>query len=114
MKREHLGIGLAILLVLAALFPAACGDGKPPAGKAETPPPAAATGAVKQPAPAAAGPETKAPKSCYDTGYLIGRCAAKSMSNQPCEPGEDIPMPAECKGKPETEKGLKDGRKSVF
>jgi len=36
------------------------------------------------------------------------------MSNQACEPGEDIPLPAECKGKPETGKGLEDSRKSVY
>jgi hypothetical protein len=36
------------------------------------------------------------------------------MSNLPCDAGDEIPMPPECKGKPETEKGLAEGRKSVF
>ncbi|MFA6413270.1 MAG: hypothetical protein WCW53_11290 [Syntrophales bacterium] len=74
-------------------------------------------------APQATGPSAATPgapgavkqqQSCYDIGFKTGRCAAKSMSNLPCEPGEDIPMPAECKGKPETEKGLTEGRKSVY
>jgi len=105
-----------------------CGESgkQPPPGpaakqEAPTPPatgPTAITpGGPQATAPAAAttgAPGTVKQQSCYDVGYKTGRCAAKSMSNLPCEPGEDIPMPPECKGKPETEKGLTEGRKSVY
>ena len=94
---------------------AGCGE----SGKQPPPGPAA-----KQEAPAlqATSPAVTTPgapgavkqQSCYDIGFKTGRCAAKSMSNLPCEPGEDIHMPVECKGKPETEKGLTEGRKSVY
>ncbi len=66
--------------------------------------------AVKAPAPAKSG----APLSCYEIGFRTGRCAAKSMSGLPCDPADEIPIPAECKGKPETEKGNKEGRQSVY
>lgn len=95
----------------AVLLLAGCGEGgKQPAS---APPPAA----PQQSAAPAAQPGVAGaakPQSCYDVGFKIGRCAAKSMSNLPCEPGEDIPMPQECKGKPDTEKGLAEGRKSVY
>jgi hypothetical protein len=92
-----------------------CGESskqKPPepVTKQEAPAPQATTPAAT--ATGIAG--TAHQQSCYDIGYKTGRCAAKSMSNLPCEPGEDIPMPAECKGKPETEKGLLEGRKSIY
>jgi hypothetical protein len=104
------------------VFIAGCGEsGKQPppgpAAKQEAPAPqatapqAAATTATT---PGGAPGAVKQQQSCYDVGFKTGRCAAKSMSNLPCEPGEDIPMPAECKGKPETDKGLTEGRKSVY
>jgi len=104
----------AFSLFCAVLFITACGDKTPPAGKGETTTPTAVTATVKPAVPATGGPVAKAPQSCYDIGVLVGRCAAKSMSNQPCLPSEEIPMPAECKGKPETDKGLADGRNSVY
>ena len=109
-----------VWLMAAFLIITGCGESskQPPPGPAPK---------QEAPAPQATGPQAAAPaattpgapgavkqQSCYDVGYKTGRCAAKSMSNLPCEPGEDIPMPAECKGKPETEKGLTEGRKSVF
>ncbi len=98
---RKLTVILAVLFTVALL--SGCGEGgKPPA-------PAPQQGAAKQETPPASKPQ-----SCYDVGFKIGRCAAKSMSNLPCEPGEDIPMPQECKGKPDTEKGLAEGRKSVY
>ncbi|MFA5181759.1 MAG: hypothetical protein WC405_10600 [Syntrophales bacterium] len=110
MKRLFYQIGwlMAVLLIITG-----CGE----SGKQ---PPPGPTAKQEAPAPPATGPATPgAPEavkqqSCYDIGFKTGRCAAKSMSNLPCEPGEDIPMPAECKGKPETEKGLTEGRKSVY
>jgi hypothetical protein len=110
----------AVLLGAVFLITTGCGEsGKQPppgpAAKQEAPAPPAPSPQATTPAattPGAAGAVKQ--QSCYDIGYKTGRCAAKSMSNLPCEPGEDIPMPAECKGKPETEKGLTDGRKSVY
>jgi hypothetical protein len=70
----------------------------------------------KQPPPGPA-PKQEAPApqaDCYEIGYKTGRCVAKSMSNLPCDAGDEIPMPPECKGKPETDKGLTEGRKSVY
>jgi len=112
-----------VIFSLAALFSitllAACGEGS----KQGPPMTAQQQGTAKQETPPAAKPEgqkgtsataSAKPQSCYDVGFKIGRCAAKSMSNLPCEPGEDIPMPQECKGKPATEKGLAEGRKSVY
>jgi hypothetical protein len=115
----------AILLALAALWLlVACGEsGKGGATKAEAPKPAATQaapqGALQPPtSPSAASPATANIQgkalSCYEIGFRTGRCAAKSMSNLPCDAGDEIPMPPECKGKPETEKGLIEGRKSVF
>jgi hypothetical protein len=109
---------LFALAALCLLF-IACGEsGKKGATKAETPKPAA-TQVTPQAAPQnpalspQAADQGKAP-SCYEIGFRTGRCVAKSMSNLPCDAGDEIPMPPECKGKPETEKGLVEGRKSVF
>ncbi|MCX7634970.1 MAG: hypothetical protein N2Z74_04415 [Syntrophales bacterium] len=91
------------LVPLIILLMVGCGDtGKQQAGPAAT-------------KPEQAQPQDGAGKSgCYDIAYKVGRCAAKTMSNLPCAPGEDIPLPQECKGRPETDKGLADGRKSVY
>jgi len=64
----------------------------------------------------AAGQDVKNPAglSCYEIGFRVGRCAAKSMSGLPCDAGDEIPVPQECKGNPETERGKADGRKSVY
>jgi len=64
-------------------------------------------------APAVAGKDG-APMSCYEVGFRTGRCAAKAMSGLPCDAGDEIPIPPECKGKPETEKGKKEGLRSVY
>lgn len=95
-------------LVAIALISGCGGEEKQatpgPALKQEASPPAVGT----------PPPRTAAASSCYDIGFKTGRCAAKTMSNQPCEPDEDVRVPSECKGKAETEKGLVDGRKSVY
>jgi hypothetical protein len=36
------------------------------------------------------------------------------MSGLPCDAGDEIPIPPECQGKPETEKGKKEGLRSVY
>ena len=97
-------------------------------GESSKQPPPGPTPKQEAPAPQTTGPQATGPaattpgapggavkqQSCYEIGYKTGRCAAKSMSNLPCDAGDEIPMPPECKGKPETEKGLTEGRKSVF
>ena len=104
-----------VWLMTVFLIIAGCGesDKQPPPGPAPK---------QEAPAPQATGPAATTPgapgavkqHSCYEIGYKTGRCAAKSMSNLPCDAGDEIPMPSECKGKPETEKGLTEGRKSVY
>jgi hypothetical protein len=106
MRKLPVFIIFSLVLMLGVIILAGCGEG----GKQPPPAPTQQQGAATQEAPPAAAK----PQSCYDVGFKIGRCAAKSMSNLPCEPGEDIPMPLECKGKPETKKGLAEGRKSVY
>jgi len=114
-KRFHSYVYLFAVCLTITTLVTGCGEsGKQPppgpAAKQEAPaPPATVPTAATPGAPVAAKQQ-----SCYDIGFKTGRCAAKSMSNLPCEPGEDIPMPPECKGKPETEKGLANGRKSVY
>jgi hypothetical protein len=105
---------LTVCLAMTTLI-AGCGESskQPPSGQASK---------QEAPAPQATGPATTAPgapgaakqQSCYEIGYKTGRCAAKAMSNLPCDAGDEIPMPPECKGKSETDKGLTEGRKSVY
>jgi hypothetical protein len=100
---------MIFLCLLAVVFVFGCGgepgkEKKPEAGvKKEEPaktPPAAVKGG--------------APLSCYEIGFRTGRCAAKSMSGLPCDAGDEIPVPPECQGKPEFEKGKKEGQRSVY
>jgi len=51
--------------------------------------------------------------SCYELGYLYGRCATRSMTGLSCEPGTDIVIPERCRGKAETQRGIEAGIKSV-
>jgi hypothetical protein len=110
---------LTVCLTMTTLI-AGCGESskQPPPGPAPK---------QEAPAPQATGPQTTGPAAttpgapgaakqpdCYEIGYKTGRCVAKSMSNLPCDAGDEIPMPPECKGKPETDKGLTEGRKSVY
>jgi hypothetical protein len=122
MKTTIVKTGMLVALVALWLLFTACGEsGKGGATPAETSKPAATQAnpqaAPQTPASPAALPQTAVQgkaRSCYEIGFRTGRCAAKSMSNLPCDAGDEIPMPPECKGKPETEKGLAEGRKSVF
>ena len=114
MKKTNLKRAIPFVLAALCLLFAACGDsGKGGPAQADKPKPAA----VQATAPTTASPKPAGPGralSCYEIGFRTGRCAAKSMSGLPCEAGDEIPMPPECKGKPETEKGLLEGRKSVY
>jgi len=114
--------GMLFALAVLWLFIAACSDsGKGGVPTSEKPKPTA-TQANPQAAPQTPSTSTASPQaasqgnsmSCYEIGFRTGRCVAKSMSNLPCDAGDEIPMPPECKGKPETEKGLLEGRKSVY
>jgi hypothetical protein len=101
------GIFLMVMLLIGLIF----GCGSEPAKEKKT------EDAVKKEepakAPAAAG-KVAAPLSCYEIGFRTGRCAAKSMSGLPCDAGDEIPIPPECKGKPAMEKGKKEGLRSVY
>lgn len=121
MKKRISKTGMIFALAAMCMLISACGDsgkGGPaqvektkPAAVQATPQPAAPTPAqASSPKPAGPGGAL----SCYEIGFRTGRCAAKSMSGLPCDAGDEIPMPPECKGKPETEKGLLEGRKSVY
>lgn len=89
-----------------------CGDsGKDAPPKA---PEQARTATTQAPKAAPAGTAKGAAMSCYDVGLRTGRCAAKTMSGSPCDPSDEVPVPPECKGTAEMEKGLKEGRKSVY
>jgi hypothetical protein len=113
-KFRNLVYLLTVCLTMTTLC-AGCGESskQPPPGPAPK---------QEAPAPQATGPAATAPGApgaakqpdCYEIGYKTGRCVAKSMSNLPCDAGDEIPMPPECKGKPETDKGLTEGRKSVY
>ena len=57
---------------------------------------------------------THGEESCYDLGYRYGMCATKSMQGIPCKPENDIVIPARCRGKEETDRGIKAGAKAVY
>jgi SH3-like domain-containing protein len=52
--------------------------------------------------------------SCYDLGYRYGKCGTKSMKGLPCDPENDIIIPARCRGKKETQRGMDAGVRSVY
>jgi hypothetical protein len=56
---------------------------------------------------------TPAEESCYDLGYRFGSCATRSMHGLTCKPENDIIIPVRCRGKAETERGLKAAVKDV-
>jgi len=53
-------------------------------------------------------------ESCYDLGYRYGLCATKAMHEIPCKLENDIIIPARCRGKAETKRGVKAGAKAVY
>jgi hypothetical protein len=53
-------------------------------------------------------------ESCYELGYRYGLCATESLNGMPCKPENDIVIPERCKGKEETNSGIKAGAKEIF
>lgn len=93
------------------LLPAGC------SGPETTP---AKPGPAKNAAPAAPRIRTApAPQpatgtgDCYQAGFRYGVCAAKSTSGGSCDPATQAPIPPECRPRPETQQGIKDGLRSV-
>jgi hypothetical protein len=96
------------VVVIGCSFIGGCSE-----GDKEKPAPAA--GQLKQTVPQAQPAGAKASAmGCYEVGLRTGRCAAKMMSGLPCDPADEITVPPSCKDTPDMEKGLSDGRKSVY
>lgn len=53
-------------------------------------------------------------ENCYDLGYRFGLCSTKSLQGIPCKPENDIIIPEECRGRSDTESGIRDGVKAVY
>ena len=53
-------------------------------------------------------------ETCYELGYRYGLCATKSMHGIPCKPENDIVIPARCRGKAKTKRGINAGVKAVY
>ena len=53
-------------------------------------------------------------ESCFNLGYRYGLCATNAMHEIPCKPENDIILPARCRGKAETKRGIKAGAKAVY
>jgi len=53
-------------------------------------------------------------ENCYELGYRYGLCGTKSMHGIPCKPENDIVLPKRCRGKTETNRGIKAGTKAVY
>ena len=51
---------------------------------------------------------------CYDQGVKFGRCAMTAFKGKKCDPSDDIVIPSECRSNPETDRGIKDGGRSVW
>ncbi len=99
---------IVFVVLIGCGFIGGCGD----AGKEKSAPVAEQ---LKQTAPQALPAGAKAGvMGCYEVGLRTGRCAAKMMSGLPCDPADEITIPPACKDTPDMEKGLSDGRKSVY
>lgn len=53
-------------------------------------------------------------ESCYQLGFRYGRCGTMALKGYQCDSSDDIVMPVECRGLPETDRGTRDGVKSVY
>jgi len=49
------------------------------------------------------------PGSCFDLGKRYGHCTTLSLYGEECPPQDDIPLPAWCKGRNDTENGMLEG-----
>ncbi len=93
-----------------ALLLAACAGEPPP----EPMKPGAAPSAPKvRTAPAPQPQPATGTGDCYQAGYRYGVCAAKSTTDGSCDPASQTPIPPECRPRPETQQGIKDGLRSI-
>ena len=53
-------------------------------------------------------------ESCYELGYRFGLCATQTMFGLQCRPENDVIIPVRCRGKAETNRGIKAGVKVVY
>jgi len=58
--------------------------------------------------------ETNSKESCYQFNYRYGRCGTMAVKGYQCDPADDIVVPVECRNTPESDRGLRDGVKSVY
>jgi hypothetical protein len=59
-------------------------------------------------------PHSSQDSYCYDQGVKFGRCAMMAFKGLKCDPSDDIVIPSECRGKAETERGIREGGQSVM
>lgn len=55
-----------------------------------------------------------AESTCYKLGYKYGMCGTKSLHGLTCKKENDIIIPEKCRGKDDTNRGIKDGTKAVY
>ena len=55
----------------------------------------------------------KQPGTCYDLGKRFGHCTTLILYGEECPPQDDIPLPAWCKGRRDTETGRLEGIRLV-
>ena len=49
------------------------------------------------------------PGTCYDLGRRYGHCTTLNLYGEECPSQDDIPLPAWCTGRRDTEKGIREG-----
>jgi hypothetical protein len=52
--------------------------------------------------------------SCWSLGYRYGKCVTRVSFDLKCQPQDDFVMPERCRGKPETQRGIKEGVREVY
>ena len=52
--------------------------------------------------------------NCYEMGKKFGRCGTQVLFELPFNNDDDIIIPEECRGTPETNRGIMDGVKEVY
>jgi hypothetical protein len=52
--------------------------------------------------------------NCFTMGYKLGLCGALSMNGHQCRPEDDVIIPVECRGKEETNIGIRVGVDSAY
>jgi hypothetical protein len=51
---------------------------------------------------------------CFELGRRYGKCAGLSMYAQTCDPGDDVTIPLDCRGKTETKNGVRTGVRAAY